>query len=436
MEPYKMNTANQFEKSFRLAFENAEIAPSPRVWENVTLNLAAGKSGKYKKRLFFFQLVAAASLLFAASIAVFNAINNQKSETLITTTINENDKIFNNEIKESPDKELQPAIVEKKDLLPGVDDTRNIAMLKKEDDTVSKPGLTEPDAESPVIITESVASEPELITAYFPEITQRGLFDMSIKKPTYEPQMIPYWTKAGEDHGVTSNLWAKAGFVTGSYKAATPFGFGASFADAAPAMADKFESEVNVATTDKPGFSYGAGIGVGGKIGRRWILETGLNYMYSELPASTNAVIESGDLIYPVFHETQLSGDLLNVTNYQVTNSFKFLTIPIKAGYQIIDKKIGWLATGGFSSNILLNSTIQSESYQKFSLSGNQSPYRPLSWSALIGTEVYINFATYYQLSVVPQYSIGLTDITKPDTNFSIVPNSFNIGISLRYLIR
>ena len=92
MEPYKMNTANQFEKSFRLAFENAEIVPSPRVWENVTLNLAAGKSGKYKKWLFFFQLVAAASLLFAASIAVFNALNKQKPETLITETIKEKGK--------------------------------------------------------------------------------------------------------------------------------------------------------------------------------------------------------------------------------------------------------------------------------------------------------------------------------------------------------
>ena len=100
MDPYKMNSASQFEKSFRLAFENAEIAPSPRVWENVALTLAAGNSGKYKKRLFFFQLVAAASLLFAASIAVFNAINKHKPETLITTTINENDKTFNNEIKE------------------------------------------------------------------------------------------------------------------------------------------------------------------------------------------------------------------------------------------------------------------------------------------------------------------------------------------------
>ncbi len=435
MDPYKMNSTSQFEKSFRLAFENAEIAPSPRVWENVALTLAAGNSGKYKKRLFFFQLVAAASLLFAASIAVFNAINKHKPETLITTTINENDKTFNNEIKESPDKEIPPAIVEKKDLLQGVDDTRIIAKLKKEDDVASIPGLTEPDAEFP-IITESVAYETGLNVAYFPEITQRGLFDIGIKKPADEPQMIPFWKKIDEDNDVASNVWAKAGFATGSYNAASPVGFGLSSADAAPAMTANDGSEVNVATTDKPGFSYGVGIGVGGKIGRRWILETGLNYMYSELPANSNAVIESGDLIYPVYYETKLFGDLQNVTNYQVTNSFKFLTIPIKAGYQIIDKKIGWLVTGGFSSNILLNSTIQSESYQEFSLSGNQSPYRPLSWSVLIGTEVYVNFATYYQFSIVPQYSIGLTDITKPDSNFSIVPNSFNIGINLRYMIR
>ena len=96
MDPYKMNSTSQFEKSFRLAFENAEIAPSPRVWATVALTLAAGNSGKYKKRLFFFQLVAAASLLFAASIAVLTAIYKQKTETLLPPHRNENEKTSNN----------------------------------------------------------------------------------------------------------------------------------------------------------------------------------------------------------------------------------------------------------------------------------------------------------------------------------------------------
>ncbi len=436
MEPYKMNSANQFEESFRFAFENAEIAPSPRVWENIALNLAAGKSGKYKKRLFLFQLVAAASLVFAASIAIFNGLSTQKSEIVMTETIKENDQTNSNEIKDSPDKKLPPVIVEKKDLLREIDDTPGTAMLKKDSETTTIPSTAVPDDELLVNNTESGESRPALMDTNFPEITQRGIFDMGVKNPAYEPQMIPFWTKAGAEQDVAQKVWAKAGFATGSYKAAAPVSFGGVYADAATAFEANDGAGVYVDTNEKPGFSYGAGIGVGGKIGRKWMLETGLNYMYSELPANTNAVIETGDVIYPVFHKAQFSGDLLNVTNYQVTNSFKFLTIPVKAGYLIIDKRVGWLATGGFSSNILLNNTIQSESYQEYSISGTQSPYRPLSWSALIGTEVYITFARYYQFSVVPQYSIGLTEITKPDANFSIVPNSFNIGISLRYMIR
>ena len=50
----------KFEGSWKNAFEDAEVTPSDKVWANIELDLEKAKGGDLKRRLLFFQMLAAA----------------------------------------------------------------------------------------------------------------------------------------------------------------------------------------------------------------------------------------------------------------------------------------------------------------------------------------------------------------------------------------
>ena len=69
---------------------------------------------------------------------------------------------------------------------------------------------------------------------------------------------------------------------------------------------------------------------------------------------------------------------------------------------------------------------------EKVKFSGEDSPYKTVSLSGIIGTEVYFNLTENYQLVIVPQYNFGITELTKAQSSFTIVPNSFIVGVTFR----
>ena len=73
-----MNEPNNrhFENEWEMAFDNAEIKPSEAVWKEVELNLAKTENTSNKKRILFFQLLAAASVSFAMVVGSIQLYNN------------------------------------------------------------------------------------------------------------------------------------------------------------------------------------------------------------------------------------------------------------------------------------------------------------------------------------------------------------------------
>lgn len=58
----------KFEGSWKDAFDQAEVSPSEKVWTNIELDLERAESGKIKRRLLFYKMLAAASVFFGMCI--------------------------------------------------------------------------------------------------------------------------------------------------------------------------------------------------------------------------------------------------------------------------------------------------------------------------------------------------------------------------------
>ncbi len=59
---------DKFEEEWRAAFENAEMPPNPAIWDKVELAVANSANGNFKRRIFIFKLMTAASIAFALTI--------------------------------------------------------------------------------------------------------------------------------------------------------------------------------------------------------------------------------------------------------------------------------------------------------------------------------------------------------------------------------
>jgi hypothetical protein len=98
----------KFEDSFQEAFKDAEINPSENVWTNIELDLERANGDNMKRRIIFFKMLAAASVVFAlcaggltyyifsdkqanANIAHQGAINENTSDEQQQATVEERD---------------------------------------------------------------------------------------------------------------------------------------------------------------------------------------------------------------------------------------------------------------------------------------------------------------------------------------------------------
>src|ERR1041384_250948 len=73
------NTERQkFEESWKSAFDGAESTPPDRVWNSIELDLAGQESATMRKKVVFYQRLAAAMLLFALSAGVYAYYSSQR----------------------------------------------------------------------------------------------------------------------------------------------------------------------------------------------------------------------------------------------------------------------------------------------------------------------------------------------------------------------
>ena len=268
-------------------------------------------------------------------------------------------------------------------------------------------------------------------------------------------------------------LLASVGVGAGSFNPNYSFGAqGASFSSAdasqsgvslapggAETVSDRFNASNGLSTQNSreyyesynQGGTFSFGAGVGKRLFKRLLVHTGLYYGRFNSSGSTNLVLtdSSSDKRYAVNQASLYNEDVQNVYangdySYRreatgVTNRYEFVTIPLKAGFVLLDGRTGLILNTGISSEILLSNAVRPDGNGieiTRNKAGDDSPYRSVYFNGTLGLEVNYKVASNYRVVVEPYYRHALTTFTKNSEGLSSSPRIWGIQAGLRYELR
>jgi len=454
------NTERQkFDDAWRDAFQQAEQSPSAEVWSSLDRELTRAEGGTMKRRVIFYQRLAAASILFALALgglATYYATEQTTDQKNQLATSRSSVGTFDKNAKD------QTPIPER-------------SSVNKNNTNISDEGLNE---NSPVLIENSSASnQPGLsgLIAQGPDDTQpeggvldeeqRGNEQLNLYQRKYGSVSIsdipsPEVNVSSKVRDVTivrklpampasymadsrkakkskEDLWASIGASAGSY---SPQISTSSFAMASASPGSAF-SNAN-SNSSSTGSAYSVGVNMGKKIAERWILQGGITYLNQAIGYNSNfAAIDPNNQAkaFVADYALQQNSTSLTLTSpYEINSVNEFVSIPLQAGYLLVDRKVGLLLNSGMATDIFLQNTLTDVSGQldKYTEgAGEDSPYRTVSWSALMGTEVSYKVGTQYRIALVPGLRYSVSSVLKSES-VSGNPLVWDIGFRFRYIFK
>jgi hypothetical protein len=467
------------EDSFKEAFERAEKEPNENVWTNIELELEKNAAGKMKRRLLFYQLLAAASVSFAlltigigfyafklnsidttiaqnqsptknspaeekakiadsskGSVKQSDAAGNEVPETLN----NQHSSITNkNELATNREGDNTILDLHEKDGINSASDNNRMAILPF-DNTVTNsttPVVLDFMKERPLPQLYSVKSV-SLNFEKSESIADPGKLMLLQLKDRENELATEENTKTKAD---TENLWTSVGFSAGGYNSANP-SISQSAGSSTPNLANVAYNNAISNQTSASGVSYSFGMSMGTRISGRWVMQSGINYMNNNSEYVSNQVVYSQD--FKNFKAASISdlrassnNNVLQTANHKVSSSLEYLSIPVQAGFIAIDRKLGVQLNAGVATDFFIQNTIDPEgsSLDKTQISrGSESPYRSTNFSGLVGTEFSYRFASRYRVSLNPGIRYPFNSIYKSESGISSTPFIFDVGLRFRYI--
>lgn len=544
----------KFEESFKAAFKDAEVQPSEKVWTNVELDLIKAEGEKMKRRIFFYQMLAAASISFAVIFAGvgFYALKENRDQRIALNRYNE--KAIGREQSESPasrSNDRTPAETNQSvagdEAGEGVNENQAVENVTTDKDPVASKSrqsgdnrIAQSSSKESVGNELSRTAERDMIssnpsdsnakrettnafeTASANDAADTGDRTFSREKldgqgndvipsrsgnvnttnnaagnnvagtvpsglatdlgenqvarnqrklpPLHsnaEPQLIFHQgetveadpvalmfarlndlekelAKAGMEKDKSASkekLWTSVGFAAGAFNAIS----GQAAPQAAPSLAMTNNSAAQNQTRAS-GVAYSMGVTMGTRVAERWVVQGGVNYL-TEMSdyTSTQAVQESGTFKAASVNQFRASSSSTDATEkfiptapYTVNNSNEYLSIPLQAGYLIIKRKIQWQLNAGVSTDLFLQNTVDPEGNiaKTTSGAGDESPFRTVNFSGLVGSEVSYRFSDRYRIGLNPGLRYPLNSIYKDNLGLESSPLTFDIGLRFRYIFK
>ena len=199
-----------------------------------------------------------------------------------------------------------------------------------------------------------------------------------------------------------------------------------------------------------PGESISMGVSFGMKLGDKWTLQSGVQYAKAGALTETNILVRTSTLQegIPVTGQgknvpavASLVANENNVVEYdfedvEMSNVFEFTSIPVKAGYLIMDSKFKMALNAGVVTNIYLGNRLTTGDSDVAELTigpGDTSPYKNFSFSGLAGVQFGYRFLKRMDVILEPNYRQSINTLTKSNSNFKTNPSGFALMTGLRY---
>lgn len=456
----KNSEKGKFEDAWQKAFSNAENAPSEDVWAGVEQSLNKVETITMKRRVVFYQRLAAASILFAlilGGLSTYYISNPTDGQEMNLTQENStklsdgNQPIINGASTPSSSEGDEKTLSEVDSKIESADGS----LLKentsdKATDFISNL-FNQPDDRNIVkdsdahqdFMRQRVARNYPTLLSMIPEasIKLKGrMNEVTIVRKL--PAMPSSFMKSKESKQAAENLWASLGASTGNYSPSSDFNSSAS------SVYYQNSGNLNGAqsvysTTASKGSVFSVGMNLGKRISKKWLVQGGVSYLNQAIGYTSNfAVVGANNTalasVADYANAKSFSSVIAPSAPYQINSVNEFISVPVQAGYLLVDRKLGLQLNSGISSDIFMQNTLTDKSGQLASNSsgaGDASPYRTVSWAGLMGTELSYKIATQYRISIAPGLRYSLNSVLKSQAA-PVNPLVWDVGFRFRYIFK
>jgi len=455
----------KFENAWKSAFSAAEQAPSEEVWAGVEQDLNRAETRAMRLRVVFYQRLAAASILFALllgglSTYYISRLTEPKKMTQVLenpTTLIQNKSINENGVAQSSQESIGGTLDEDNTAISDQvqDDLRKneangskvmISDLSKPSFDYSQKIFNNGNGGlAPDIKSNQMRDYPSLLRRIpEPSVELKGeLRNVTIIRIL--PAMPSSFMNSKKENQVKENLWAALGASTGNYSPSTDFTTASPslYSNLDPSSGLRNSSQSAYSATSSKGTAYSVGMNLGKRISRRWLLQGGVSYLNQAIGYTSNyAVVDASNTVLASladYSNFKSFSTIIPVSSlYQVNSVNEFISVPLQAGYMLVDKKIGLQLNSGVSTNIFMQNTLTDKSGQLATFSsggGETSPYRTVSWAGLMGTELSYRIASHYRISIAPGLRYSLNPVLKSNA-YPSNPLAWDVGFRFRYIIK
>lgn len=448
-------------ENWKKTLTKAEVVPSDAVWEGIELYLDKTEVVRLRRSVLMYKWVAAACVTL--TIVAFASIYTVQKGIVVTT---DKGKLSDLSWKEQGQRMQEQPGEEKNidqpepQLLASATYATSVAekiTSNKNTSTNTSSGISNSFLSfnswklSPVISSwGSGASSDQVLLA---RESDSQLLQSPLLQQTEEGEMLAFlqMDKTREDLAPDKGgerFWTSVGFSAGTFNNVTPTNGSAP----ASALRSFTAGQTAASESNSPGYSYAVNLAVGAKISKRWLLQGGMSYIaqlsdYTATSVVTNQNADNTQTISAASinqfekksDETHPELTILASTPYSVNNEIQLISFPVQAGYILVDRKVALQVNTGFSTDLFMQNTItpQVENLEKTTQGrGDDSPYRPVNFSGLVGTEVSYRFAENYRIALSPGLRYPINSIYKSDLGVKSSPLTFDVALRFRYILK